>query len=983
MIAFWAFFWLMFLALSLCAEDVGFWPPGQKSSDYSSSPIWTYGGDLPVGHIEVADLNGDNLKDIIAAEYNPDNYSDSALVYALDGFTGDTLWTFWFDDGVRVLISGDINLDNVPDIIGGAALGIDIAVDGHVRAIDGATGDEIWSFATGGSITDLAIGNFNNSGNLDVAVVGYDDYVYAVDGSTGDDIWSRYLTSVYINAVAVGDVNEDGIDDVGYAHEKLTGFDNYMGVLNGVDGSVIWEQINTYFGTDLLIDDIDDDGLLEAVFGLHFDDDHGEIQVRNALTGGLEWSYDFGPMNSTYGEFYLNSIDIDDDKDKDLIVGNYAAQKKLYIFDGDNNIPAVVSPEVPSYIYQTAAGDVDNDGFLDIIAASSDRVQIFNSATGNLMWYFGVNGNINDVACADFDGDLWTDIAAGGGANFSPSPLQTVWALKTIQTPLLWQYNFGRYGNALTVVDLDQDGHDDVVTVASLDDRATAIDGKTGNSILWSWTGTENLYAVTHGDFDNDGDQDIAVAGYDQTVTALDGLSGEVLWQFTTPTAQIYRSCLVSTDLNGDGADDVIAGSDDSFVYAINGLNGMELWNYPPGDALEEVALGQMNGTGPLDVVCGLTNSITGSRVVVLDGSDGSWLWQYNCNYRVEYVEVFDVNGDEVPDVAAGVTYTDPTLYMLDGATHTPLWTIPVDINPNNYGLAHGDVNGDKDPDVIVAGTSATNKVFVYDGPTGALLWDFTIGAPVLCVLGYDVNGDGDKEVIAGGDDDKIYVIDGDGTEMFSYYCAERVKHIQVGDISGNGDPNIACVTFGSSGIAYAFKSLVPEPNVPPYTPTSPDPEDGAIGISVTASLSWAGGDPNANDQVHYDVYFGTDEPLPLVSDDQLVPSYDPPGDLEYGTEYLWQIIAFDEAEESTAGPIWSFKTEYAVMCGDCNDDLSVNVSDAVFIINYVFIGGTAPDPLCVGDTNADGSVNVSDAVAIINYVFVGGDAPDPNCCGK
>jgi uncharacterized protein (TIGR02145 family) len=68
-------------------------------------------------------------------------------------------------------------------------------------------------------------------------------------------------------------------------------------------------------------------------------------------------------------------------------------------------------------------------------------------------------------------------------------------------------------------------------------------------------------------------------------------------------------------------------------------------------------------------------------------------------------------------------------------------------------------------------------------------------------------------------------------------------------------------------------------------------------------------------------------------------------------------------------------------VCGDANSDANVNVSDAVFIINYVFLGSAAPDPLCSGDANNDGAVNVSDAVFIINYVFVGGDAPEPNCC--
>jgi hypothetical protein len=64
------------------------------------------------------------------------------------------------------------------------------------------------------------------------------------------------------------------------------------------------------------------------------------------------------------------------------------------------------------------------------------------------------------------------------------------------------------------------------------------------------------------------------------------------------------------------------------------------------------------------------------------------------------------------------------------------------------------------------------------------------------------------------------------------------------------------------------------------------------------------------------------------------------------------------------------------VICGDANNDTSVNVSDAVSIINYVFVGGAAPSPYEAGDANCDATVNVSDAVWIINYVFVGGNSP-------
>jgi hypothetical protein len=67
--------------------------------------------------------------------------------------------------------------------------------------------------------------------------------------------------------------------------------------------------------------------------------------------------------------------------------------------------------------------------------------------------------------------------------------------------------------------------------------------------------------------------------------------------------------------------------------------------------------------------------------------------------------------------------------------------------------------------------------------------------------------------------------------------------------------------------------------------------------------------------------------------------------------------------------------SDFVYLCGDANNDESVNVSDAVYVINYVFIGGNPPDPLESGDANCDSSVNVSDAVWIINYLVSGGSA--------
>jgi hypothetical protein len=65
-------------------------------------------------------------------------------------------------------------------------------------------------------------------------------------------------------------------------------------------------------------------------------------------------------------------------------------------------------------------------------------------------------------------------------------------------------------------------------------------------------------------------------------------------------------------------------------------------------------------------------------------------------------------------------------------------------------------------------------------------------------------------------------------------------------------------------------------------------------------------------------------------------------------------------------------------LCGDANADLTVNVADAVYLVNYIFKGGPAPDPAEAGDANGDGDINVGDTVYLINFVFKGG--PEPIC---
>ncbi len=68
---------------------------------------------------------------------------------------------------------------------------------------------------------------------------------------------------------------------------------------------------------------------------------------------------------------------------------------------------------------------------------------------------------------------------------------------------------------------------------------------------------------------------------------------------------------------------------------------------------------------------------------------------------------------------------------------------------------------------------------------------------------------------------------------------------------------------------------------------------------------------------------------------------------------------------------------------GDANASGGVNLTDIVYLVNYVFKGGAVPVPVCRGDANASGTINLTDIVYLVNYVFKGGAKPIPSgiCC--
>jgi hypothetical protein len=96
--------------------------------------------------------------------------------------------------------------------------------------------------------------------------------------------------------------------------------------------------------------------------------------------------------------------------------------------------------------------------------------------------------------------------------------------------------------------------------------------------------------------------------------------------------------------------------------------------------------------------------------------------------------------------------------------------------------------------------------------------------------------------------------------------------------------------------------------NNPPDTPRNPNPSFHETDVKVNSDLSWLGGDPDIEDIVTYDIYFGTNSNPPLNKSGYPTTSYDP-GTMNINTKYYWKIVAIDNHGATTTGPVWDFTT--------------------------------------------------------------------------
>jgi len=640
-----------------------------------------------------------------------------------------------------------------------------------------------------------------------------------------------------------GDVNGDGYADVivgAYAYNNGLAGDAgaafvYHGSVAGLALAPTWTALGQRTGDNFgysvgTAGDVNGDGYSDVIVGAYSWDnglaplDVGMAFLYRGSSTGLEADAVWFEEGLQAGEHRGSSVgtagDVDGDGYADVIVGanggGTALEGTAFRYRGWAG-GLVVVPNWTAEMDQGGArfgdfvgtaGDVNGDGFSDVIIGAPDYDDGDPSNGAAFLWLGGA-----------------------GGLGPDGSPANVDWYVTGIQQGELLGHGVGTAG------DVNGDGFSDVIVGAYSFNSGVAADA--GKAFVYhgsaaglmassSWNvdsdqADANLgFSVgTAGDVDGDGYSDVIVGapGFDAGENAEGrvfvyhgspaGLATTAAWtaERNQPFSGFGESVRTAGDVNLDGYSDVIVGASafdsgqedegKAFVYLGSpaGLQAAAAWTAESDQAFANFGYsvgtaGDVNADGCSDVIVGAPN-FSGDlnhegKAYVYHGAPlglataAAWTAEGNlasAGFGNAVGTAGDVNRDGISDVIVGASNFNggqpgegrASVYLgsTTGLRATAIWSAEGNQDNAYFGSSvgtAGDVNGDGYSDVIVGapyftnGESEEGKAFVYrGGGIGVLveIWT-TEGNLANAHFGRsvgtagDVNGDGFSDVVVG-----------------------------------------------------------------------------------------------------------------------------------------------------------------------------------------------------------------------------------------
>jgi trimeric autotransporter adhesin len=633
----------------------------------------------------------------------------------------------------------------------------------------------------------VAFGDLDGDGVTDALlsnVVSDDVSVLLGDGAGGFSAPTHLAAGDAPSDVELSDLDGDGALDVVVTCRLDQSVLPLLG--DGAGGLLPGQPVASIFSpTDVALLDMDQDGDPDAVVSetqgwaltLYEGDGAGALQAPVVLSTQVQ-----------PGEILV--ADLREDGLPDFVVTSFFIGVQVCLADGAGGVTlAGVYHTGANLGYQPALGDVLEDGHLDLLVpqmSNPERVLVFSGdGTGD----FTEHGSLTEVggqrlALGDLDEDGTLDLAASrvfyqgvdkvGVTRGDPA------GLFLLPVPPL-----ADSGGAVApgfadaeLVDVDSDGFPDLLVAMTGDVDGLYLAHNLGDGRLvqsLQWAEPDALASVTGLgviDMNLDGTLDAAlgVSTTSRLRVVLAAPGGSWVLKDTESTGKWPEAVGVG-HLDDDGLPDVVvANTQDGTLQLHFGEGGGRVGPgvlLPMPGPVGDVTVGDATGDGVHDIVAG--TYLDAPQLVVLPG-DGSGGFPTSIEIAtsgwVTRVKVADLDGDGVPGVLAAI---GP-----QGGAGSGVWAVegnggsglvgagaPIPLTDPSSDVDVGDLGGDGRPDLVVV----QNDFSIFDqDENGAFPLRRSFDAPGS-VLGFaaDANGDGARDLVAGGYGNATVLINADG----------------------------------------------------------------------------------------------------------------------------------------------------------------------------------------------------------------------------